>query len=462
MNRSLPGKPRNDPEIMTNLTQEKTSYSSHFAAFEQSRNGARPDWLRSMRENAIAQFEALGFPTTRQEEWRFTSVAPIARIPFRPVDPDPSALTISDISRFTVCEARCTQLVFLNGHYSESLSTVKLLPKGVRIISLAEALQTDGDLVQALLQRFESNRPDPFGALNTAFMADGAFVVIPPDTVLKDPIHLLFLSASQAEPAFSAPRTLISVGANSQASIVESYAGLDRGVYFTNSVTGLFISENSIVDHYRLQRESEDAYHIANLEVAQERDSRYTSHSLALGGALSRTNLGVLLNGSGADCELNGLYVAKGRQHIDNHTTIDHARPNCSSRELYKGILDDNSGGVFNGKVVVRKDAQKTNARQTNKNLLLSKAAGVNTTPQLEIYADDVKCTHGATIGQLNEDELFYLRSRGIDKEAARTLLTYAFAGELLAAIKIKPIQCQIDLVLLNRLSRASRVEEMS
>jgi Fe-S cluster assembly protein SufD len=210
------------------------------------------------------------------------------------------------------------------------------------------------------------------------------------------------------------------------------------------------------VDHHKLQRENENSFHIASTHVLQEHDSNYSSHSLSLGGSQVRNNLNVVLDGAGADCELNGLYVSKGRQHVDNHTTSDHAKPNCSSMELYKGIMDDRSSGVFNGRIVVRKDAQKTNARQTNKNLLLSKEAMINTTPQLEILADDVKCNHGATIGQLNEEELFYLRSRGIEKEAARTLLTYAFASELLRAVKIKPIQCQIDLALLSRLSRAS------
>jgi len=269
-------------------------------------------------------------------------------------------------------------------------------------------------------------------------------------------IHLLFLSTSQAEPSSSVPRNFIFAGERSQASLVESYASLDKGLYFTNAVTQVSLGGNSVVDHYKLQRESENAFHVAMTLVDQKENSTYTSHSLSLGGALVRHNVEITLAGAGADCTLNGLYVSKGKQHVDNHTSIDHASPNCASRELYKGILDDSSSGVFNGKIVVRKDAQKTNARQTNKNLLLSRNAVINTTPQLEIFANDVKCTHGATIGQLNEEELFYLRSRGIDKDSARTLLTYAFANELLSAVKIKPIQCQIDLVLLNRLSRSS------
>lgn len=439
---------------MIDLVEGKNEYIAHFARFEHRMSACGFPWLKELRKNALARFAELGFPTTRNEEWRFTNISPIAKTPFKPADPKPNYLTISDISRFTVCEARCTQMVFLNGFYSDTLSTVKFVPKGVQIISLAKAFETHRELLEPVLAESGSNTSAAFRALNSAFMEDGAFVYIPSGTVMKDPVHLLFLSTSQSEPTVSAPRSVILAGNDTRVSIVESYASLDRGVYFTNSVTDLHIGTNSIVDHYKLQRESDDAFHVANVQVVQDRDSSYLAHSLSLGGSLVRNDIRVLLDGPGAECDLNGLYVTKGHQHVDNHTTIDHAKPNCVSRELYKGILDDNSSGVFNGKIVVRKDAQKTNARQTNKNLLLSKGAGVNTTPQLEIFADDVKCTHGATIGQLNEEELFYLRSRGIEKSAAKILLTYAFASELLGAIKIKPIQCQIDLVLLNRLSR--------
>jgi Fe-S cluster assembly protein SufD len=441
---------------MIELLEGKKRYIENFARFERSLNGGGHSWLKTIRRDALARFDELGFPTTRQEEWRFTNIAPIATAPFKPADPTPNSLTISDISRYTVCEARCTQIVFLNGFFSEHLSTVKYVPKGVRIVSLAKAFESDRALVEPALCQSDFYRHNAFTALNTAFMADGAFVFVPPGTALKEPIHLLFLSTNQPDPVFSVPRSLIIAGDGSQASIIESYASLGGGQYFTNSLTELHVGANAVVDHYKLQRESDFAVHVAMTRVIQDRDSNYSSHSLSLGGSLVRNDLNVVLNGSGADCELNGLYVTKGKQHADNHTTIDHAKSHCASRELYKGILDDASSGVFNGKIIVRKDAQKTNARQTNKNLLLSKGAGINTTPQLEIFADDVKCTHGATIGQLSEEELFYLRSRGIDKEAARTLLTYAFASELLAAVKIKPIQCQIDLVLLNRLSRAS------
>jgi Fe-S cluster assembly protein SufD len=439
------------------MVDVRNHYLASHAQFETGLSGCRNAWLDSIRNNALTRFNELGFPTTREEEWRFTNVAPIAKIPFKPADPNPSLLAVSDISRFTVCEARCTQLVFLNGFYSMDLSTAKFLPKGVVVSSLASALETNRELVEPLLARYASYQDNAFAALNTAFMTDGAFVYLPPATTLKDPLHLLFLSTAGTDPTLSVPRSLIVIGSGSQVSIVESYAGLDRGLQFTNAVTEMLVGPNSVVDHYKVQRESDTSFHIATMQVIQEHDSNFTSHSLSLGGSLVRNNVNIVLNGTGSECALNGLYVTTGRQHVDNHTSIDHAEPHCTSRELYKGILDDASSGVFHGRILVRKDAQKTNARQTNKNLLLSKHAAINTTPELEIFADDVKCTHGATIGQLNEEELFYLRSRGIDKEAARTLLTYAFAQELLSAVRIKPIQCQIDLALLNRLSRGAK-----
>jgi len=439
---------------MIDVIEEKTTYLSSFREFEMSPMAKAQTWLNAIRQNAIARFSELGFPNTRQEDWRFTSVSPIARTPFKLAAPGRNGLTVADIANYTFGEVGCTQLVFVNGHFSEQLSTLRSLPRGSRVTSLAKALQTDSDLVKPYLAKYVTFENNAFTALNTAFMVDGSFVYLPSGTVLKDIVHLLFVSARRAEATVTYPRNLIVIGDGSQVTIVESYVGLEKGVYFTNAVTEIIAGSNCVVDHYKLQRESNDAFHIGCLQVQQQRDSNFTSHSLSLGASLVRNGVNVVLDAEGSECVLNGLYVTKGKQHVDNHTSIDHAKPHCNSRELYKGILDDSSTGVFNGKVIVRKNAQKTNARQTNKNLLLSEDALVNTTPQLEIFADDVKCTHGATIGQLDEEGLFYLRSRGIDESSARTLLTYAFATEILSAVKVKPIQCQIDLVLLTRLSR--------
>jgi Fe-S cluster assembly protein SufD len=433
--------------------QQNETYLSSFARLEETA-GNRQTWLRPLRQAAMARFAELGFPGTRQEEWRHTNVSPIAGVPFHLAARQANDFRAADLAPFTFDDEESSQMVFLNGHFSEALSSLKALPRGVRVKSLATALDTDRSWIEPHLGRVAAFQNDAFTALNTAFVADGAFVYIPPAVTLREPIHLLFISTAADRPAVSHPRNLIVVGNGSQVTIVESYVSLTRGLYFTNAVTEVVAGNDCAVEHYKLQRESDEAFHIDSVHVVQDRNSSFSAQAISLGGLLSRNDVSVRLDGEGADCTLNGLYVTKGRQHVDNHTTIDHARPHCSSRELYKGILDDRSTGIFNGRVIVRKDAQKTNAKQTNMNLLLSKDALVNTKPQLEIFADDVKCTHGATIGQLDEEALFYLRSRGLDEAAARVLLTYAFANDLLSSVKIKPMQCQIDLVLLTRLSR--------
>ncbi|PYV41246.1 MAG: Fe-S cluster assembly protein SufD, partial [Acidobacteria bacterium] len=268
------------------------------------------------------------------------------------------------------------------------------------------------------------------------------------DTIVEEPIHLLFIATASGEPQVSHPRNLIVAGANTQAKIVESYVGLDNAVYFTNAVTEIVAGENSVIDHYKLQRESVHAFHVATLQIQQARSTSFSTHSISM----------AVLDGEGCESLLNGLYLVMGQQHVDNHTKIDHAKPHGSSRELYKGILDEKARGVFNGRIIVRPGAQKTDSKQTNKNLLLSEEALVNTNPQLEIYADDVKCTHGATIGQLSADALFYLRSRGISLETARNLLTYAFASDITGRIKIEPIRRELENVLFSRLPQNERL----
>jgi len=439
---------------MTDITSEKNRFIENYEFFEKTDDLCGHPWLRRLREDAMSSFQKLGFPTTRDEEWRYTNTAQIAKTGFHLPTPVFDRHKAPELANFTFSEAECCQLVFVNGFYSAELSSTKCLPSGARIMSLASAIAGERAIVEPWLARLASHERNAFTALNTAFVSDGAFVYLPRGTTLDQALHLVFLSTTDGKSAASHPRNLIIVGDDCQAGIVESYAGLNQGTYLTNAVTEIVLGSGASLDHYKLQRESEESFHVATLEVRQERSSRFASHSIALGGALVRNNVNVVMNGEGGECVLNGLSATRGRQHIDNHTLIDHARPHCDSRELYKGILEDRSSGVFNGKIIVRKDAQKTNAKQTNKNLLLSEEAVVNAKPQLEILADDVKCTHGATIGHLDEEELFYTRSRGIGLEAARTLLTYAFASDILSLVKFKPIQCQIDLVLLTRLSR--------
>jgi Fe-S cluster assembly protein SufD len=296
-------------------------------------------------------------------------------------------------------------------------------------------------------------------ALNTAFAEDGALIEIPRGLVVEEPIHLLFVSTPGTEPAVSHPRNLILAGRESQATIIEAYVGLGDGVYFTNAVSEIVTAEGAVIDHYKLQGESEKAFHVATVQGLQERSSSLNSHNLSFGAALTRNDVNSVLDAEGAECTLNGLFVVAGRQHVDNHTTLDHAKPHCNSHELYKGILDGQAVGVFNGKIMVRKEAQKTNAIQSNKNLLLSEGAVINTKPQLEIYADDVRCTHGATVGQLDRDALFYMQTRGIAREAARDLLTYAFAGDLFDRVNVATVRNRLDEALYSKLSAARRGE---
>lgn len=448
---------------MVEVTNETDTYLANFELLERKLAGNRPPWIRRIQKAAISRFNERGFPTTRDEEWKFTSVAPLLRIPFRPVSGyEVDGPTSSQLKRFTFGELDCIRLVFVNGRFSDELSSVRPMPSGMVVGSIAAAWDSHREWIEPHLASNSGCRDHPFVALNTAFLEDGAFVYLPAGKVVEQPIHLLFVSTSLEEATASHPRNLIVVGDNSQVAIVESYVGLDEGVYFTNAVTQIVAGRNAVIDHYKLQQESREAFHIATLAVHQDRSSNFTSHSISLGGALVRNDVNARLDAEGAECTLNGLYVAAGQQLIDNHTRIDHAKPHCASREFYKGILDGNARGVFNGKIYVHPDAQKTDAKQTNKTLLLSPAATINTKPQLEIFADDVKCTHGATVGQLDEDAIFYLRSRGIGQKDARGLLTYAFANDIVSRIEIPPIRAYVEEALLagRKLSEVQEVGE--
>ncbi len=446
------------PTIGATASRENQEvYFSSFAELEKELAAGGPSWARQIRREAIERFGELGFPTTHDEEWQYTSVAPITRIPFQPAEYRLNGLTREELDRGPFAHLAGSRLVFLNGLYCGELSSLEALPEGVRAGSLAEALRTEaarsGDLEQHLA-RYAGYQDHAFVALNTAFLRDGAFLQIPKGTVVEQPIYLLFLSTRGERPAVSHPRNLILAGRDSQASLVEGYFSWGQEAYFTNAVTEIVVDENAVIEHYKLQMESDRAFHVATLQVLQERSSSFTDHSVSLGGALVRSDVNVVLDGEGSDCLLNGLYLATGTQHVDNHTKIDHAKAHCNSRELYKGILDGSSSGVFNGGIIVRKDAQKTDAKQSNKNLLLSEDAVINTKPQLQIWADDVRCTHGATIGQIDPDAIFYLRSRGLDRKAARDLLTYAFTNDLLSRMKVEALRARIEAELFARLSQ--------
>jgi len=408
-------------------------------AQELASNGS--SWTQQVRQAAASRFATLGFPTTREEAWKYTNVAPIAKIPFTLAGDERAGVTDAVLARASCGPMAGHRLVFVNGQYAPELSALRPLPEGVIVGSLAAALSAHRSRVEPHLARYASFQDHAFVALNTACMQDGAFISIPPGTSIEAPIHLLFVSTAPGQATVSYPRNLIVVDRGGQATLVESYVGGAPEVYLTNAVTEIVAGEDAVIDHYRLQQESTAAFHMALLQVHQERSSTVTSHAIALGGALVRNEVNAVLDGAGSACTLNGLFMAAGQQHVDNQTRIDHVKPYCTSRELYKGVLDGKGRGVFNGTIYVHKAAQKTNARQTNKNLLLSPDAWIDTKPQLEIYNNDVQCGHGSTIGRLDEEALFYLRTRGIGLEEARSLLTYAFASEMLSQITIEPMR---------------------
>lgn len=441
------------------VKQEKEVYLANFAQLERELPKGGPTWLHQMRKASILHFAQVGFPTTREEEWKYTNVAPLGRIAFQA--PAAEGIQRAALERLPFADLGSPRLVFVNGSFRPELSSHLKLPEVVKIGSLADALQKEPELVRAHLTRYASYGDHAFNALNTAFLRDGAFLYIPKSFVLEQPIHLLFISTANGAPVVSHPRTLIVADNNSQITIVEHYAGVGEGTYFTNPVTEMAVGDNAVVDHYRLQNEGAEAFHVSTLQVYQNRNSNVTTHSLNLGGLLVRNHLDVVLEGEGSDSLLNGLFLVNGRQHVDNHTGIEHAKPHCNSRELYKGVLDGKSRGVFHGRILVRPGAQKTDSKQTNKNLLLSDEALINTKPQLEIYADDVKCTHGATIGQLDKDAIFYLRSRGISVEEARSLLIYAFAAEVIGRVRIEDLRSQLNEYLLDWLPKGAVLREV-
>lgn len=437
---------------MTALVKEKENYFSAYKLFAETRAGQDPAWLVTVREKAGAAFESLEFPTTRVETWKYTNIAPILRVPFRQVfDLNAEEVTAEAVAARTFEESRASQLVFVNGLFSKELSNLRGLPAGVTVCNFGEIPADRNGEIRGHLAVHANYRDEIFTALNTACLGDGAFVHLPEGKAIETPIHLLFLSTAK-EPIVSHPRALIVAGEGAIATVIESYASLDEEIYFTNAVTEVFVSRGAVLDHYRLQEESERAFHIGRTQVVQERGSNYRSCAISLGGEIARHTLDVSLADEQIETTIDGLYVTTGRQHTDNHTTIDHAHPRCTSHQLYKGILDGQSRAVFNGKVFVREGALLTDARQLNKNLLLSAAAHIDTKPELEIFADDVKCSHGATVGQLENEELFYLASRGIPAERARALLTYGFAEDVISKIKLASVRGQLDRLVLEKL----------
>jgi Fe-S cluster assembly protein SufD len=416
--------------------------------------GARAPWLARARRAGLERFAQTGFPTVRDEEWKYTSVASIEKRSFTPL-PNGAPHELNALA-FTPFPGH--RVVFVNGRYSPALSAVGLLPPGVALKSLADTLERAPDALEPLF--VEDNRQTVFGALNTAFTADGLYLHLPRGTAIEEPIHLHFVVTN--ENAAIHPRNVIVAEEGARATVVEHYTGTRGVAYFTNVVTQIFAAENAAVDHCKFQQEDLRAFHVAGIHAAQARGSRLWLHSISLGAALARNDISTTFDAEGCEATLNGLYLARGRQHVDHHTRIEHSKPGGTSREYYRGLLDGASRGVFNGKVIVHPQAQRSDARQLNHNLLLSGDAEVDSRPQLEIYADDVKCTHGATVGQLDDAQLFYLRSRGIEEVVARSLLVYAFARDVIERIRIGALRSRLEELLLARLPEGGRIKELA
>ncbi len=423
-----------------------------FEAFAGNGGGAGPGWLVPARREAFARFAAAGFPTARDEEWRFTPLAPLARTDWEAAAPAAALPDPAALDRFQFGHPEWTTLVFVNGRYASALSRRGAPVPGVTVLPLREALDAAPELARRTLTRGPAPHEPVFGALNAALAADGAVLRIAAGVDAGDPIHLLHVTTADAAGRVVSPRTLVVVERGARAQLVETFAGLAPAAIFTNAVTDVELGEGAWLEHTRIQREDPAAYHIGFTRVEQGRDSHYRNFSLAMGGAIARHNLHTRLNAENVEALLYGLYLAGGEQLVDNHTAIFHDHPNCRSWEVYKGILDGKSRAVFNGKVFVQPAAQKTDAKQTNRNLLLSDGARVDTKPQLEIFADDVKCTHGATVGRLDEIAYYYCQSRGMPRAAAERLLTYAFAAEVVAEVASAPVREALDALVRSRL----------
>ncbi len=447
---------------MATGTTARDHYLQAFGDFETRLNGQSDSPFHRIRKQAIQVFGDLDFPTTRDEAWTHTSVAELAGTEFIGSLPDQSSVSPESLSPYTF-EANGfggSRLTFVNGSCSKDLSTVTPLPDGVTVTSLRQALAGGDERLLEHLGRVAPVQDQAFAALNTAFVDDGAFVYIPRNTDLLAPVLLLFLSTDASQPQVTYPRVLVVAEEGARATVVEACCGPDRGASFTNAVTEVVAGDNAFIDHYKLDMEGREAYHIALTQTRQGRKSNVSTLTLSLGGRLIRNDVNALLSGEGCEATANGLYLTEGQQHIDNHTLIEHAEPNCSSHELYKGLLGGRSTGVFRGKIHVHQKAQMTDAYQANQNLLLSDEAEINSKPQLEIYADDVKCSHGATIGQLDQDALFYLRARGVGLELAQQMLVRSFAGDILERIKVDPVREAMTDRVMAKFERATTAEK--
>lgn len=438
---------------MENKTDIKQYFINQFDEFEKSLNGEKTTEFHQLRKSAISNFQELSFPTQKDEEWKYTNISSLLKHNFLPAK-SKEIVSSEIINQFLFDRLEHSLLVFVNGIYSPELSRITDLPKGVQVGSIAEAIKNNNPLIKKHLGNYSKDENYFFTTLSSAFIKDGAFVYVPDGKVVEDPLHIILYTKSTDSKIFTQPRNLFIAGQNSQVSIIEHYLSDEENIYLTNAVTEIFADENAIVDHIKLQEESKKAFHIARMDVDQERNSNFSSHLISCGAEISRNDFNTRFNAEGSESMLNGLFMIDGEQLFDAHTMIDHTKPHCNSHEHYKGILQDKAKGVFNGKVMVRQDAQKTNAFQQNNTILLSDDAVMNTKPQLEIFADDVKCSHGATIGKLNDEAKFYLKSRGIGEDAATALLIHAFASDVITSIKIPALRDYLEEIITKRFNQ--------
>lgn len=436
------------------LKNTKEWYLSSFKKFEEKLNGQSKSFLHQIRKDALTKLSEMSFPTNRDEEWKYTNVQPITKQNFVPAYVSKAEkIKKEDVEKFLFTDFDYHLLVFINGIFSEELSYVENLPTGIFVGSLNRIVKENPELINKYISKF-SRIDNAFNALNTAYATDGLVVFVPDSNIIEKPIQVLYLNTSAEENILSVPRNLVVTGKNSQVSVIANYQGYGDKVYLSNVVTEVYADENSIVDLYKIQNENDNSFHIEKVQAYQKRNSIFNHYNISFGGAIVRNDINSVLDDENVETHYYGLYLGRGKQHIDNHTFMDHAKPNCMSNELYKGILDDNARGVFNGKIIVRQDAQKTNAYQQNKTVLLSKQAVIDTKPQLEIFADDVKCSHGATVGHLDEVSEFYIRSRGVPQELAKSMLIRAFANDVIETIKIDALKEQINHLIFEHLHR--------
>ncbi len=428
--------------------------------FEKFENISGPGaWFVPVRKAAMARFMELGFPTTADEDWRYTNVAGVAETAFVASKPANESALAQIIEPLRIAPD-APLLIVVNGRVSQKLSSIRTLPQGVRFGSLRLAMEQEDPAVRGHLARHARHMEHPFTALNTALFEDGMFLEIAAGAIVERPLHVIHMLTRGNGPQMCHARNLIVCGANSQSTVIETYISEDAGGQFHNVVTEIIAQDSAIVDYYKITREGDQTSHIGTLQLQQQRGSNVHAFAGTFGGGLVRHDINTVLDGEGCDCGLNGLYMVDGQQHVDNHLVVTHAQPHCDSREYFKGVLDGKGKGIFSGKIIVKPGAQKTDAKQTNSSLLLSRDAQVESKPQLEIFADDVKCTHGATIGQMNEEAIFYLQTRGIDENSARGLLVFAFANDVLQRVKVEPLRQQLERIVIDRLPESYHVGE--